>query len=347
MTTFRIATEADDDVLRAILRENAMPTWVDMAVEREPSFFAAKNLFGRDWAVIAEDGESVVGMYTAAVVPVHVNGRPERVGYLGGLRESPRYRRHIRYLREGYASILPMAPMTGSLPWWFTVVASDNSAARRLLEAGVRGLPAYHLQGDYLTFAIPAARGRRRGLWRRAVEGDVHAIVEFHNAQAARFQCSPVLSEELVRTIGVERFLVLEDGTLRGVAALWDQRAFKQVVARSYRLPIGALVPAYNAFARLFRRIPLPAAGRALDQTFIAFLALSDSALNEARALSEDLLSHCTTPAASLGLHATHPLLDVIERLKPLRYPTRVYAVSFDGTVPPNGRPAQPEAALL
>jgi len=341
MTTFRIATEADDSVLRAILRENAMPTWVDMAVEREPSFFAAKNMFGCDWAVIAEDGENVVGMYTAAVVPVHVNGRPERVGYLGGLRVNPRYRRHIRYLREGYASIRPMAPMTGSLPWWFTVVASDNTAARRLLEAGVRGLPAYHLQGEYLTFAIPTARARRHNLWHHTT--DVSRIVEVHNANAARFQCSPVLTEDLVHRIGVEKFFVCD----HGVAALWDQRAFKQIVARNYRSLIGALVPAYNAYAKLFRRIPLPPPGGALDQTFIAFLALSDSALSEARALSEDLLSHCSTPAASLGLHATHPLVDVIERFKPLRYPTRVYAVSFDGTVPPNGRPAQPEAALL
>lgn len=356
MTTFRIATGADDGTLRSLLRHNAMPTWVDMAVEREPSFFAGKNIFGRDWAVIAEDGGNVVGMYTASVVPVHVDGRPEQLGYLGGLRVNPSYRRRIRYLREGYASVERMAP--SAVPWWFTVVASGNTAARRLLEAGVKGLPEYRLQGEYLTFAIPTSRGRRHGLWRRAEDADVPRIVEFHNAQAARFQCSPVLDEELVRGIGMERFYIhhvragcpAEAGgtpAFRGVAALWDQRAFKQVVARRYRAPIGALRPLYNAWARAARRIPLPDEGGALEQTFLAFLALDDAALPEARALLEDLLSHCTTPAASLGLHAVHPLVPTIERFKALRYPTRVYAVSFDGTVPPNGRPAQPEAALL
>jgi len=341
MTTFRIATEADDGLLRSLLRHNAMPTWVDMAVEREPSFFAGKNLFGRDWAVIAEDGGNVVGMYTAAVVPVHVDGRPEQLGYLGGLRVNPSYRRRIRYLREGYASVERMAP--SAVPWWFTVVASGNTAARRLLEAGVKGLPEYRLQGEYLTFAIPTSRGRRHGLWRRATDDDVPRIVAFHNAQAARFQCSPVLDEELVRAIGVERFFL----HAHGVAALWDQRAFKQVVARRYRAPIGALRPLYNAWARAARRIPLPREGGALEQTFLAFLALDDAALPEARALLEDLLSHCTTPSAVIGLHAAHPLVPTIERFKALRYPTRVYAVTFDGTVPPNGRPAQPEAALL
>ena len=34
MTTFRLATEADDPILRALLRDNGMPTWVEMAIER-------------------------------------------------------------------------------------------------------------------------------------------------------------------------------------------------------------------------------------------------------------------------------------------------------------------------
>jgi signal transduction histidine kinase len=348
MTSFRVATDADDALLRQILRDNGMPTWVEMAIEREPSFFAAANLFGQDWAVIAEEAGNVVGMYTAAVVPVHVDGRPERLGYLGGLRVRPAYRRRIRHLREGYASIRPLAPATSTRPWWFTVVAAGNNNARRLLEAGVRGLPAYQAQGDYVTFALPVSGGRRRALWRTAGANDLVAIVDFYNVQAARFQYSPVLDAGLVRRIGIAHFyLFVRDGELQGIAALWDQRAFKQIVARRYRQPLAALLGAYNAYARLLRRIPLPAEGRALDQTFIAFLALSDAALPDARGLLEDLLSHCHTPAASLGLSATHPLIPTLKRLKPISYPARVYAVSFEGTVPINDRPAQPEAALL
>jgi hypothetical protein len=344
MTTFRLATVDDDALIRSLLRDNAMSTWVDMAIEREPSFFAGKDIFGHDWAIIAEEKGEVVGMYTASVVPVHVDSRPERLGYLGGLRVNPSHRRRIRYLRDGYASIRRLAPVTGSLPWWFTVVAAENAIARRLLESGVSGLPAYHFQGDYVTYAIATARGRRRNLWRRAGPDDIAHIVAFYNAQAARFQCSPVLSSDLVRRIGVEQFFLYED---RAVTALWDQRAFKQIVARRYRRPLGGLLRFYNLYAKLFRRIPLPREGGALNQTFIAFLALDDSVQSNAGVLLRDLLSYCETPAVSIGLHAKHPLAEVIERLKPLPYPARVYAVSFDGAPPPNGRPAQPEAALL
>lgn len=347
MTTFRVATEADDALLRSILRDNGMPTWVEMAIEREPSFFAAADLFGRDWAVIAEEKGDVIGIYTAAVVPVHVDGQPERIGYLGGLRVRPAYRRRIRHLLEGYDSIRPLAPSAGTRPWWFTVVAAENENARRLLEAGVRGLPAYQAQGDYVTFALPVSRGRRRELWRAAGVNDVAAIVDFYNGLAALFQYSPVLDADLINRIGIAHFYMYERGELQGVAALWDQRAFKQIVARRYRQPLRALLPAYNALARILRRIPLPAEGGALDQTFIAFLALSDPAMADAHGLMEDLLSHCQTSAVSIGLCATHPLIPVVKRFKPISYPARVYAVSFEGTAPPNGRPAQPEAALL
>jgi hypothetical protein len=344
MTTFRLATETDDALIRSLLRGNPMPTWVDMAIEREPSFFAGKDLFGDDWAVIAEDNGDVVGMYTASVLPVHVDARPERLGYLGGLRVNPGYRRRIRYLRDGYASIRKLAPVTGSLSWWFTVVASENTTARRLLESGVSGLPAYHFQGDYITFAVATSQGKRRNLWRRATESDIAQIVTLYNARSSRFQFTPVLTENLVRQIGVAKFLLYDD---RGVAALWDQRAFKQIVARRYRRPLRGLRPLYNLFASLSRRIPLPPEGGALDQTSIAFLSLDDESSSNGSALLCDLLSHCGTRAASVGLHARHQLIPAITAMKPIKYPARVYAVSFDGLVPPNGRPVQPEAALL
>ena len=347
MTDFRLATTADEAAIRSMMRENGMPTWVEMAIEREPSSFDGQ-VFGRDWAVIGEEGSEVVGMYTAAVLPVHVNGRPEQLGYLGGMRLNPTHRRRIRHVREGYASIRRLAPLGGTLPWWFTVVARENAVARRLLESGVRGLPWYHSVGEICTFGLPTARGKRGDAWRAAGERDLPRLIEFHDAHAARFQFSPVLREETVRRIGLERFLVHERaGELRGVAALRDQRAFKRVVARRYRRPIGVLVPAYNTYARLFRRMPLPRPGQTLDQTFLAFLALDDRALEQGRELLRELLSRCTTPVASVGLHAGHPLVSAVEGLAPIRYPARVYAVSFEGRPDLACLPAQPEVALL
>jgi hypothetical protein len=137
------------------------------------------------------------------------------------------------------------------------------------------------------------------------------------------------------------------DGVLRGVAALWDQSSFKQIIALRYRRPIGSLLPVYNLYARLFHRIPLPREGRALNHSFITFLALADDVRPDARRVLCDLLAHCATPVASLGLHAGHPLLETLADFKPVRYPARVYGVTFEGRPLVSGRPVQPEAAFL
>jgi hypothetical protein len=348
MTTLRLATQADDATLREILRANGMRTWVDMAVAREPSFFAGAGLGGKEWAVIAEEASQVVGMYTAAMRRVYLDGKPECLGYLGSLRVRSSHRHRIRHLRGGYASVRTLAHGAGTIPWWFTVIAAENSVARRLLERGVRGLPAYVRLGDYVTCAIPVARGRRAGMWRRAAPAEFALIIAFHNARAARFDFAPQLDEELVRRVGHDNFFVLEvAGALRGVAALWDQRAFKQIIVNAYRPPIGALLPVYNLYARLARRIPLPRVGQALDQSFIAFLALDDELLAERRTLLGDLLSHCQTPVASLGLHAGNPLIETVAAFKPVKYPACIYGVSFDARQPRRSGHAQPEAALL
>lgn len=348
MTTFRVACASDDALVRTLLRENGMSSWVDITIEREPSFFDGADWLGCEWAVIGEDDNETVGMYTAAVRCAHVNGREEQLGYLGGLRVARRHRHRIRHLRAGYDSIRALAPAHGTLPWWFTVIAAGNGPASRLLQAGLPGLPAYRWQGDYLTFVLPASRGRRSGLWRSARRDEGAAIVRLHNRLAARYQCSPVLDAASVERIGFDRFLVHErDGRMLGCVALWDQGAFKQVVARRYRGALGVLLPAYNVYARLDRRVPLPPPGGALGQTFLAFLALADEAASGIEALIRDALSYCQTPAVALGLHARHPWGGVIERFRPIRYAARIYAVSFGAPVELDSRPVQPEAALL
>jgi hypothetical protein len=351
VTTLRLATPADDALLRQLLRENGMPSWVEMAMEREPSYFAAHGMHPYEWAVLAHDGDAVVGMYSAALARVHVDGEPRTIGYLGGLRVQAPHRQRIRHLRRGYASIRTLAPAAADLPWWLTVVAEENRSARRLLEAGVNGLPRYKRLGSMCTYALARARGRRGTSWRQASEADAAALVDFHARQAAAFQLAPVLSHELVLHVGITRFWIHERaGGFAAMAALWDQSATKQVVARGYHPMVRAMRSLYNAFAGLAGRVTLPALGEPLAQSFIAFAAFESALLareRESLSLLRELLSLCPTPVAAIGLHESHPLGTVLAQLAPLRYRTAVYAVEFDSPAALDARPVQPEVALL
>ena len=84
---FELAGHRHDPALRALLREHAMPGWVELALEREPDFFAAAAATGGlSQTVVALENDTVVGMGCRSVREVYLNGRAASLGYLSGLR---------------------------------------------------------------------------------------------------------------------------------------------------------------------------------------------------------------------------------------------------------------------
>ncbi len=69
--------------LRTLLRENDMSAWVNLSLEREPSFFAVKSPAAEEFAVIARNNNTLVGMYTYTLQQVYCNGEASCLGYLG------------------------------------------------------------------------------------------------------------------------------------------------------------------------------------------------------------------------------------------------------------------------
>lgn len=341
------AGPADDADLRALLRGNPMPSWVTMSTEREPSFLASLNHFGRERAIIARDGTTPVGMYLCAEHPLHVDGQAVSFGYLGGLRVNPAYRHRLRVLREGYASIRKLSGASHP-DLWYTSVARDNAPARRLLEAGLRDLPRYVAQGELLTLALPRARGQRLGLWRRPRAGEIATLCQIHNTAARRYQLAPELTPERVKTTGADFYVREKAGEITDCMALWNQQACKQVVARAYRQPLATALPLYNLWARLSRRIALPGLNQPLDQAFLAFFAPPSEDAAELVSLIRDALALNPCAVLTLGLHAAHPALPALLRtFRPAIYRTIVYTVCFDQAPQWDGRPVQPEIALL
>lgn len=346
MIRYELATESDDKVLRDLLKNNGMTSWVDITMEREPSYFAGVNRVTRDFAVVARDGKQTVGMYSCSLQSVYLNGDACTQGYLGGLRVNLPYRNKIKVLQDGYASIQKLVP-AGDHPFWFTSVATENTKARRLLERGLPRMPSYNLSGELVTLVLPVAQGRPLNLWRSATESDISAILDFYNGEASKFQYAPVLSESLIHYVGLENFLIYGEDNIQACLAIWDQSSFKQIVARAYQPMLQSVRPLYNLYARLTNRIRLPATGQPLSQSFLAFAAFSQKSMVHAVDLVRDVLHRCSTETAVIGLHDKHPLLRNLNILKPLIYRTCIYAVSFDNKPILDGRHVQPEVALL
>lgn len=360
---FRKALPCDDENLKAALRDNVLDSWVRLSLEREPSYFDGEALMGKSFAVMACDEhqpDSMIGMYSCAFLPVHVNGVSKYVGYLGGLRVNQQYRHKVRILKNGFASIKSLVPNIGTTPFMFTSLATENAHARRLLEAGLKGMPVYRPLGDMETLAFNTNQGKLQGLLQQAVPQDVPALVDFFNRQAAHYQFSPVLTKEWLLSLSGDKGLSLGDfwlakvGTdIRGCLAIWDQRAFKQTISRGYRFPINVFLGAYNLFASVSGRVKLPAPGNALEQVFMSFVAFDNLADAFPIKVVREGLARAREKGAEvgvLGVSAENPLAAILKRtLKPSVYRTCIETVTWPGDLKPilNGCPPQPEVAVL
>jgi hypothetical protein len=270
------------------------------------------------------------------------------------------YRRRPRIVINGFASIRALVPNKATVPFWFTAVGRENSRARRLLEAGLVGLPVYRQVGELDNLAIATHQAKERGLLQRAVDKDIDGLANFYNLRAARHQFAPVLTEKWLRGLpngkglGLNDFWLLKDGSeIRGCLALWDQRAFKQTIARSYPFLLSPLRKPYNVWARATGRVKLPAPGHCIEHVYLAFMAFDARAVYAAVDAVREGLARARekgAAAAIVGLSAVHPLAAKLRAtLHAHSYHTCIETVSWRDQPEPDldGRAPQPEVALL
>src|SRR5690349_5043413 len=101
---FALATEEDDDALRNLLRQIAMPGNIILAFLREPSFFLAEQAGSiANQVIVCKDRQQnrLMGMGSRSIRCVYIDGKPAHVGYLSMLRGIPEARGNIG-LARGY-----------------------------------------------------------------------------------------------------------------------------------------------------------------------------------------------------------------------------------------------------
>lgn len=333
--------ERDADLLR-LLEENAMSGDVSLVMTRRPRYFSPEHDFGIERSALALEGERAVGMCRLTEHAGFANGKAQALGYLGGLRISPNYRHRVRVLQAGFDYLRQLSPPD----YCYTSIATDNRTALRLLERGIPGLPAYRPLGEMCTLAISRKRGKRRGLWRMMPQESYADVVECYRRNARLRQLAPVLDAGWLHSSGATVLGYYDGQTLSACAALWNQQAFKQVLASRYSLRARLLRPFYNGYAMATGRVPLPKAGQALDQSFLAFFAADDGDMTTD--LIMDALPLCPTRIMTLGLPAAEPSVKKLTaRTRAAVYRTRLYGVDLSSSPEWDNRTVWPEVALL
>jgi hypothetical protein len=366
-----LAGADDDERLRALLHQNPIAGDITVAFEREPSFAEAAAVEGdRHDAVVVRDADTgrMAAMGTRSVRNVFFNGRQARVGYLGQLRVDAAYRGRRDVFSRGFSRIGALRH-PDELPFDLTSIMADNRAARRILGAGLPGLPRYR-PGARLTTLILPVGGRPRRRRRPALHADIEIASRPRLAEIAdclqrnlrRYQFAPCWSADELdcprrcRDLEPSDFRVAVDrGRITGCLAVWDQRGFKQAVVTRYAPKLRRWRPVVNAMAPLIGTARLPAVGRGLACAFASHVAVDD---DDPEILCR-LLEHARHEARRrdlacllVGFASRNPLLDAVRRTFPHRaYESVLYLVTWPGSdraiTLPDGRPAQVEVAIL
>jgi hypothetical protein len=361
---FGIAQREDDADIRRLLRENALGGWIRLSLEREPDSFAADLGLSRSHAFLlarARDSGEAVGICERSVRDAFVGGNVARLPYLGSLRVAPAYRHRIRVLRGGFASVRTLLDDPADLPFALTSITANNEAARRVLCAGLPGLPTYRPVGELSTFAIRTRVMAIPPGVEHATSNDIPAIAVLLQRCYRRFQYSPVWRacdlERVIATGGlrVEDFLVVRHGPgVRACLAVWDQGSVRQAVVRAYAPWLARLRPLINFIAPVAAMPSLPPPASPLRQVYLSHIAVEDDDPAMFRRLLVAGLALARRrgfEVALAGFASEHPFAAVLRRQRTAIYRSLLQLVHWPeaqpmvGTIPP--RIPHPEIAIM
>lgn len=360
---FSLADSGDEAELRALLRSQVLPGWVSLGFEREPDYFAAAAVEGPGQRVLlARDSQdnALVGFCTRTLRRVFIDGEVHSLGYLGQLRAARDWQtgyRTYRALSRGFSEVMLRLRDRNDLPFDLTSILADNRSARRMLEAGLPGMPHYQRYSGLNTLVFRSG-GRESGSRHRVESGaavGIAAICAFLQHSYRRYQFSPVWDPDALRAAGLTAtdFLVLrQNGTIRGCLAIWDQRAYKQTVVHAYRPPLDRLRPLVNLAAPALNLPRLPAPGETINQAWLSHLACDEQAFEVLLSAALFRAGKRGLEQAALGLADNHPLLPAARRVRRhLVYRSDIYLVRWNGPdatgMPIDNRPMHVELATL
>lgn len=313
---FSLATREDDAGIRRLLGSSAMPGRIRVRFEREPDYFAGCAAAGPFTQVlVAKDGDKVVGVACRSVRPLYVNGIAEDVGYLGQLRVDPAYQGQLLVAR-GYAKMRELHE-DGRARGCITTIVDGNDVAEGVLVRRPRSsMPMYRFLVTFHTLAIASNGGRRANLVTRSSSATDSATTFAALGPARNFFPAYAPQGEIVAVDG-------------GIAALNDQRSYKQTVIDGYDTATRLVRPFYNLFAR----IKLPPPGAVLNHASVTHFCVAGDDPRLARELIDALLAAAAARGLDhilLGFTSRDPLLEVARAYKPVEYLSSIYTVSWD-----------------
>ncbi len=359
-----LADTGNEHELRKLLRNNPLHGSIRVALEREPDAFHAAAVSGDRYDLImgyGDNGRTFLGAGARFELDAWINGRVQRMGYLGEFRIDGGLKQRRHLLLHSYRA-LRRYHESGSTPFYMTTIVEDNTTTRRLLERKLGDMPTYEPLESMITFTIPARLGARRSSRPVDTVEDFSQIATLLATHGAKYQFNPAWTGEVLasparcRGLSVDDFAVCRDrGQLKGCLALWDQRRFKQTVIAGYTGSLQKVRLFFNLVAPILGRPRLPSPGAQLESAFLSHVAVEPDGGEFLVALVADACRKALARGIDYVMIAfaeRNPLAAVLRKRFPTHsYVSVIYVVYWeDGEAAAaelDGRMPHPEMAIL
>jgi hypothetical protein len=351
MSDFRIelAGQADEAAIRQLLAAHPLPGNISVSFQREPDYFAGCATMGREHQVLiaraGHNGNSeLAGIACRAVRNVFVNGREERLGYLGQLRVAA-HQRGRWLVSRGYRFLQQLHEADPVPAYLLSIIEGNVEATGVLVNRRRKHFPEVREIGRLMTLALPLGKTKPplhcKAEIARAQVAELREIVAFLRRQGARRQFYPAWNEadfsgdSTTRAFKLEDFFIAKrNGEIVGVIGLWDQSSYKQTVVRAYGGWLRAARPLYNTVAPLVGRPHLPRVGEEIRYAYAAFVCIADDEPDVFDALLRAVYNLAVARGHAylmIGLEARDPLLPAARAYSHIAYPSRLYLAFWEG----------------
>jgi hypothetical protein len=349
----RLATAADNEALLDLFASVPMEGDLVLSTLRAPDFFSLYRIQGCEaecWVQDAAAQPGLSGVGTVLVRDGWLDGRPQKVGYLGDLRAGPEAQRS-RSVARFYGAVLDgLITRTGCEVFLTAVLASNQRALLALTRRrpARASQPYYHLLRRFSAVSVQLTRGRRsapalRCRIRTAEAADVPALAAFldrdHRGRICgyRFDAGELqrrLASWPAFSLGATYLAVDSEGAIAACASAWDPAAVKQYRVLAYRRGMRWAKLGWNVAAGLLGWPPLPPPGG----VFRYFYLCNVSVRGEDPEIFRALLDRIYADHRSRGYHFftlyledDDPLRPALRGLRARALPFHLYAVTSAG----------------
>ena len=298
MTTaprFRLfqANTHDEERLKQLYAEKSRDGVIQINLDRNPDFFEALKVEGFENGVFAvEDTQS--GLITGAGIrnirECYINGKPQKIGYLSGLRVAKQYQKS-RTMAMIFIKLRQLY-LQGECVGYLCSVFNSNKTAIKVLTSGKAGMPVFNLVGQMNTIVfkpIPVRlKVKTNAIIRQANINDIDNLVKFLNTEGSKHQYFPYYSKNdfnnntgLLNNLSVSNiYLAFEKNEIVGSIAIWDQTPFRRWKVEGYSHFFKIFRPMVNGLFKLLNLPQLPKAQTIFNYRLLSLVCIRNNSKN-------------------------------------------------------------------